>query len=458
MMLRGLLVILLLLVGASPAAAQDEQPAPELYRIRVVNEAGGAIELSSDRGATWDGLGKVTHPASTSAIASNVLSLVPPGAVAGITGNSLLLRLPAVKSAVRSLRILAQGEPESASTITTDISARGSLFRWAAPPVGSALLVEREEGPQPLPSPYTPRVGDRLLIVVSQPSGGEVPVITLENKPDGEVVLTRPDALPRLLGRVKQPLKGIGRYSGTERAGSGRVLAWSPTAVIVSTASTARKLDANGEPTEERGGFVIQPSEPALQGTTHPASQILVEGVTEDTGRPPVSTLFGMPVFLSTADPQDGKQTRVEVRIDEGPWEPLPDLRGTIQEAELPKAIEAAFGGGRTCKTGITHIRIIYADLPRPAVQRRLLMAATPLAESPQRGKVTITANVMGEGIREVHFLLNGRVVRTTNVPPYLWEWDTTRLPNGEHLLEVRGLDASFTSVTSARRRVIVDN
>lgn len=457
-MLRILLGTLCLFATVGSATAQDAPPPPEMYRVRVVNETGGAVEISADRGTTWDALGKVTHPASTSAIASNVISLVPPGAVAGVTGNSLLVRLPAVKSALRSLRILAQGEAESAATITTDIPARGSLFRWAAPPVGSTLLIERDAGPQALPSPYTPRVGDRLVIVVSQPAAGEAPVITLENKPDGEVVLTQPDALPRLLGRVKQPLKGIGRYSGTERAGSGRVLAWSPTAVIVSTASTARKLDPNGELAEERGGFVIQPAEPALQGTTHPDSQILVEGVPEDTGRPPVSTLFAMPVFLSTGDPQDTRQTRVEVRIDEGPWEPLPDLRGTIQEADLPKAIETALGGGRTCKTGITHLRLIYAELTRPTMQRRLLMAVTPLAEDPQRGRVTITANVMGEGVREVHFLLNGRVVRTTNIPPYTWVWNTLPLPNGEHLLEVRGLDAGFNPITTARRRVIVDN
>lgn len=457
---RGLFAFALVCVAGVPVIvrAQDEEAPPEMYRIRLVNEAGGPIEISGDKGTTWEPLGKVTSPASATSIASNVVGIVPQSSVAAVLPTSLLIRLPAAKTVLRSLRIAAKGEPDSTAAIATDIPPRGSLFRCAAPPIGSSVLVERPEGTVPLPTPYTPRAGDRLLIVVTMPPPGEAATVTIENKVDGEVVLTRPMALPRLLGRVKQPLKGIGRYAGTERAGSGRVQSWSPTAVVVSTAGTKLKLDAMGEPEEERGGFVIQPSEPALQGTTHPASQLLIQAVPEENGRPPISPFFGLPLFLSTSDALELMQTRVEVRIDEGAWEPVPDLRGTILEADFNPTLQKALGAGRTCKTGITHIRLICASMTAASVKRRLLMATTPLEESPQRGKVTITANVVGDGIREVDFLLNGQLVRATNIPPYLWEWDTRALANGEHLLEVQGLDERRSVITSARRRVIVDN
>lgn len=328
------------------------------------------------------------------------------------------------------------------------------------------MLLERAPSLEPLPANYAPRTGDRLVILVNRPADPEPPSVTIENKVNGEVLLAATGGIPRVLARVKQPLKGIGRYPGTERAGQGAVLGWSPTLALVSTSGVSRRLDPDNQPVEERGGFVIQPAEPALRGVTHPASQLLLESVADPGAKADpldaklaVSPFFGLPVPLTSGDPLDPKPTRVEVKIDGGDWEAFPDLRGTINEENMLKALQEALGGDRTVKTGITHLRVVYGSATPVSAQRRARLASTPRAgNSVQRGKVTITANVMGEGISYVSFFLNGTLVRITNLPPYGWEWDTLRVPNGEHLLEIRGSDGKGAILSSIVTKVLVDN
>lgn len=423
------------------------------------NQPGGLVEVSGDGGAAWEQLGKVTKAAGAVSASTDVISVAPPSAIAAVTPDYLIIRVPPGKTGHRTFRVLSSGEKASGAGVSTDLAPRSPLFRGIAPPVGSDVRLEKAGALEPLPAGYVPRSGDRLVIVVKSPAAPQPVTITIENRAGGEVVLVQPSGLPRVLARVKQPLRGIGRYSGTERAGSGNVLSWSPTAVLVSTAGTKRREVPRGELPEERGGFVIQPAEPALRGTTHPASQLLIEAVAEGDGKPVVSPFFALSAPLSSDDPLDPQPTRVEVRIDGGEWEPCPDLRGTISEEDLVKSIQGALGEKRTVKDGITHLRLTYSPIPAGApLMRRLKLAVTPAAESVQRGRVTISANVQGDGITFVQFYLNGRLVQLTNQPPFNWQWDTTQTPNGEHLLEIRGLDNRLVVVTSALTKIIVDN
>ena len=455
---RLFLAALALAATAAPVTSQDAPAAKELYRIRIFNQAGGVVELSADGGSVWEPLGKVTRPATTVSASTDVITIAPPSSVAAVTPEHLIVRIPAGKSGNRTFRIMAKDEAPNASGVSTDIPNRGPLFRGIAPPVGSAVSVERAGKLVTLGAGYVPHAGDRFVIQVTAPPTTDATTITFENKVGGDVVLSSQNGVPKVLAKVKQPLKGIGRYAGTERAGSGTVLSWSPTAVLVSTAGTLRKEGPKSELPEERGGFVVQPAEPALRGTTHPASQLLIEAVAEGEAKPVVSPFFAIPAPLTTADPLDTKPTRVEVRIDGQEWEPCPDLRGTIDEEDLVKAVQAAVGDKRTVKEGITHLRFVYVPMGGGDLQRRLRLAVTPAAEAVQRGKVVISANVMGEGIKFVQFFLNGRLVQLTNQPPFNWHWDTTQISNGEHLLEIRGLDDRLATVTSALTKVIVDN
>lgn len=443
---------------ASAGRAQDAPAEPvELYRIRLENRNGGAIEVSADGGRLWDPLGHVNRPASALSAATSLISAVRPGSVAGITPEQIAIRVPAAKEQYRTLRIVAREQPEAAAAIGTDILTTGPLFRCLAPPAGSAVLLEREEKSEALPANYLPQVGDRLIIIVRR--GATFPAeVVIENRVDGQVTLSTGADKGRAIGKVKQPLRGIGRYAGTERAGAGSLVSWSPTVVVVSTASMLRRLDEKDQLIEERGGFIIQPAEPQLQGTTSPASQLLIEALPTDQGKPVLSTFFGLPIPLTSGDPLDSVATRVEVRLDEGEWEPIPDLRGPIAPEKLTAALQEAAGQGRTLKTGITHFRILF-DNPTPAtLLHRLKLATVAGTDTPQRGAVKITANVMGEGISIVSFFLDGSLTMATNRPPYTWEWNTLKTPNGPHLVEIRGTDDKGAVVTSVTRRVFVDN
>lgn len=455
----GLLGAGLLLGGAAGARAQQVSitAAPaESYRIRFINQAGGAIEASTDGGKTWLQLGKVTRPATTTTLYGNPLSICPQGKVAGVNADSLLIRVPAAKGLLRAIRILSNSEAPSAAAICTDQRTQSDLFRSLAPPVGSEVQLEQGGLTTPLPVNYSPKPGDRLVILIPPPATAEAPSIVIENKVGGEVVLSTPGGVPRVLAKVKHPLLGIGRYAGTEKGGSGCVLSWMPSTVLVSTASG--KHSAEDPKREERGGFVIQPAEPSLQSNTHPASQILIEALGEGNAKPPVSPFFAQPAPLSSGDPYDATPTRVEVRIDGGAWEPMPDLRGVVDEDQLIRALVEATGRKRTIHTGITHLRILFGTPAEDVLARRIRLAATPLAGDPQRGTVTITANVMGAGVEFVKFFLNGKLMQITNRAPFAWKWDTTTVPNGEHLIEIQGLDGKLVVISTNMARVRVDN
>lgn len=464
--LRTAALLLAGVMGVLPGAGLTGRPAAaqggdgrELYRVRITNSPNGAVEVSSDRGQAWDALGKVTRAAVASAPATPVVGIAPAGSVAGIAPDTLLLRLTPAGGQNRTLRILSRGEPANGAAIVTDIPERGSLFRCVAPPIGSRVLLDHDpQPPQPLPAGYTPRIGDRLLIVVSGEYGVEPPSVTIENKVGGEVVLAVTGGVPKVLAKVKQPLTGIGRYAGTERAGSGSVVSWTPTAVTVSTAGQLRRPAENGQAGEERGGFVIQPAEPKLQGATHTASQLLLEAVPEGNTKPPISRFFGLAAAVTNGDPVDTGATRVEVKIDGGEWEPLPDLRGAVNADNMAAALKQALGPDREVKTGITDLRLTFGALTSSGMKRRLLLATTPASPGAQRNVVQITADVMGEGIALVAFYLDGKQAKITNIPGYTWTWDTRGVANGEHLIEIRGLDSNSVIVTTVVTKVIVDN
>ncbi len=455
-----------LLAVVAAAGALGQVPAvgpPEYYRLRIVNQPGGPIEVSTTEGQSWEAIGKVRRAATATALPSSSIGVAAPSAVAGIAPDSVLLRLPGSPNAFRSLRIIADREPADAAAIQTDIPVGGALFRLLAPPPGSPVRLEREGRTGAVPAGYTPRPGDRLVILVQLPEDAAPPVVTLENKEGGSVTLTTASGVQRPLARVKQPLRGIGRYARTDRAGAGTVLSWTPTAVLISTAPNVRAAANADGAVEERGGFVIQPAEPNLRGTTHPPSQLLVEALPDGDPAaglplPPVSRLFGLSAPVSSGDVTDAGPTRVEVRLDEGEWEPVPALRGTLDGDRFLKAIQAAVGPKRTIKTGITHLRVLFGSLSRDTVRRRIQLVTAPLSDKVLSGKETIRADVMGEGVAFVLFQLNGKRVFVANLPPFSWDFDTTRVPNGEHLIEVRGLDKMLGVVTSSLVRVRVEN
>ena len=437
-----------------PVRAQNT--GAELFRLRIVNRTTGAIQVSSDRGRLWETIGEVRRPASTVAIGPAVAAIVPAGTVAGVSSTTVLLRLPSKSATVKTLRLLAAGQQASNATILTDLPPGSALFRFLAPTARSPILLERDGKVGPLPTNYAPRLDDGIIISVREPPQ-DAYAVTIENRKGGNVILEGEAGDRQVIGKVRQPLRGIGRYADCRQSGRGAVVAHRPSTITVSTVSRLRFFDENDQPVESRGGFVIQPSEPALRGTTHPASQILIEGVGDEDERGPISDLFGLPTPVSGLLPVDRAATKVEVKIDGGDWEPMPNLRGTINEDQLLAALAKALD--RPVQRGITHLRLVPGRPDLKLTRHAVRLATTPPSVAgPQRGNVNITADVKGEGITLVIFYLNGRQVLITNQKPYTWRFPTTKFPNGEHLIEIRGQDENGAVVNTVFTRLLVDN
>lgn len=452
---------ILALVGTVPRPWADAAQGPlivETHRIRLTNSPGGSVEVSLDAGRTWDTIGHVTHPASVSAVGSRALEAAQPGTVSGTASEYITVRVPTVLATPRWIRVSAASEPRNNAAYQTDIPAGESLFRYLAPMAGSRALLDRETRQDTLPTNYVPKAGDRLLIICERSPDSPTAVV-LENKVGGQVAMVTPLGEEKIIGQVRQPLRGIGRYDGTARAGQGAVVAYHGPAIMVSTAGRMRKLDAENKPVEERGGFVIQPQECELKGATHPDSQMLVEAAAAGPAKPPLSALFGLPVPLSSTVPADTAPTHVEMRVDGGDWEPFPDLRGGIDAADFNAKLGQALGNGRQVKEGITHLRITPAVTALSTYRYFVRLAGAPrAADGVQQGRVTITVPTTGTAISFVSFFLDGNLTKVTNQLPFSWDWDTTRVANGWHLIEIRGADEKGTVVNTVVKKALVDN
>lgn len=60
--------------------------------------------------------------------------------------------------------------------------------------------------------------------------------------------------------------------------------------------------------------------------------------------------------------------------------------------------------------------------------------------------------------IEFVRFLVDGTVVQLTNVPPFVYKWDTRSVADGEHVVEIDALDKNGKLITQASALVVVQN
>jgi hypothetical protein len=60
--------------------------------------------------------------------------------------------------------------------------------------------------------------------------------------------------------------------------------------------------------------------------------------------------------------------------------------------------------------------------------------------------------------IAAVTFSVEGDVVSAQNVPPFVYAWDTRRVPDGEYLVEIRALNGRAALISHARALVAVHN
>lgn len=318
--------------------------AQEKYRLQINNQVGGEIKVSQDGGNTWEKIGQVVIPTnklSREGFAASTYGKA--GRVTAAAVNALHVKVDQQGDKPILFSILPQETMESgfdpksyfasSSSIFTDIPAGKEIFGGGFTPfVGNQVLV----GPElkPLDSSYSPQVGDLLTIIVERPDRYPAQMI-FENKPGGKVTVRYLNGDTQEIAQVVKRVSGIGRFTGSHYAETGRIRANHPGVICVSTS-----------PREQIGGFQIIPSIhashlPYVQGSTQ---WMVVAPLTEEKfleGEAPLFAELIQPRYL------EGKWLEnflVDVKINNGPWQPMPLLVGL-----QPNALKE-----------VTHLRILF--------------------------------------------------------------------------------------------------
>ena len=326
-----------ILAGRDVIEVLPQLPGLEIFRIYIEIAPGGKIEIVAENGArrllghVKEVPTKVNFPAFTAAKWGQKSSVV----ATAVNAVHLLIDVVGNRGVIYS--ILPSGEnaedeiPSGAdypASIVTDILPGTALFGHNAPPVHSPCFVQRQGELLTLRQAQRLATGDTLVIIAqAKPYFRE---IEIENQAEGLIHATDIFGGRNLIGRVARPVRGVGRFHGSEFAFPGRLRANHPGVICVSTSLPG-----------EVGGFQIIPIEHASSTEMLPAWQLaqwlIVAPPPEATTMPGTSPLFGgilgpyfSPQALHTADWKEKLLRRVSILADygDGSWRPLPVVAG----------------------------------------------------------------------------------------------------------------------------------
>lgn len=376
--------------GPSPEVMEYQHPAmEEIYRLRIVNDADGAVTGWRTGGTQWEELGRVlryTEQVSTRGYTAS--KWAPLSAVAATAVNAIHIRtgynaeddkgvvfsiLPRELTQVDRNQMRSYLSPDS--SIYTDIPGGAKIFggHWA-PYLGNPVYRETPHGLELLPENYTPRKGDIFIIPVMRPTNMPASIV-FENRFGGYITAVNFDGSTKVIGQVLKPVAGVGRFTGTQYADIGRL-----------RANHNGVIDISVSPHGRIGGFQILPREHGMSPEMHRArtmTQWMVVGPLD--ARAP-SWEGVAPLFLNylapAYNPDDWSapdwlrritsRVIVDVRRDNGQWEPMPTF---VFDPDLRKPLP---DWANTALQEITHIRI-HLPVPDnlPPISRGKADAAT---------------------------------------------------------------------------------
>lgn len=337
------LAFLLAIVARSACVGWANEPpgaVREICRISVVNEARGEVSVSEDAGATWQRIGSVLRPAEqVNREAYTAAKWAKTGTVAATAVNAIHIKTDQNQAEDRGVvfSILPKEfyEPppdyqsflSPSSSIITDIRAGEQIFGGRySPIVGNRVLLQSADTLAAIPVGFVPKVGDRLIIIVEQPAAYPCQIV-FENRFGGLITMIYCDGSSEIIGQVLKPVLGVGRFTGTQFAGIGRIRA-NHTGVI----------DVSLSPLGSVGGFQIIPAAHAMSpemGSARTLTQWMVVGppcVTDPSWEGLAPLFFGYlrPVYdardLYAEDWESRLLARflVEVRRKGSDWGPAP--------------------------------------------------------------------------------------------------------------------------------------
>lgn len=285
------LLAITLLFSISTSYANEEV---ELFRLRIVNDYSGPIEVSLDKGNSWVTLGKVDRPAVTynpdpfrasGYIESGVISANAVNAIHITVSKSEVDPINTAEKSGRTISIIPRGTDTSIepnSRILTNIEGGTLIFKEWSPFVGNRVFLEGEDI-SPVPDNYIPAIGDRLLILVTAPSVMPKEIL-FENRVDGNVYLCYSETEKEVVAKVVRAVRGTGRFGGTLFALPSSVRANHPGVIDISTSGVFAGEYVDATP-EEAGGFQIIPNRhantPELRGVWTATQWMILAPVNE---------------------------------------------------------------------------------------------------------------------------------------------------------------------------------
>ncbi len=386
-LLNCLIIFLSVLVSSSSAFATilqsgvtdvvSEENHPEFVeqcRIRIYDVAGGTIEVSINKGVSWEGVGKVLYPTSMVSNTGYTASRwIEEGEIAAVAVNAIHVKTDynwaddrgVIFSILPKDQLQVPGYYNSYlspdSSIYTDISAGQAIFGGEYTPyVGNKVSTQDASGNlYPVQLGFVPKQGDVLVIVVDRPFKYPKEIV-FENRFGGLITLEYIDGEKKVIGTVLKPVVGVGRFTGTKYVDLGRIRANHPGVIDVSTS-----------PMGETGGFQIIPAAHGMSDEMVNArllTQWMVVGPVSATEKSPegVAPLFKYylnPRYVPAdiMDPDwDAKALErflVEVKLKgSDAWRPMPSV-SVDPDKPLPawanKSLE-----------DVTYIRVLFPIFP----------------------------------------------------------------------------------------------
>lgn len=461
--MQNALLVMLALSAASGCCLPSDSPTGEVRRIRIRNSAGGLVQVSLDGGRSFAAVGRVTTAANTRIEGFAAASYAKQGTVAAIAVHGLRIKTGqfALGTGKAQMPLIFSitplefthipkgygGHIPRSSSVQTDIYSGHSIFRNFSPYIGSPVFIERDHDLVPLPEDYTPIGGETFVIVVARPA--RMPSeIEFENRAGGNVTARYADGSNEVIAEVARPVKGIGRYDGTSFTGVGAVNTNHPGVLTISTAPICPPGTHEGGDTETRGGFMIQPNNHAReQGEQSP--QVMVVAPKDASkpleGAPPIfSGCINLTRFASDAAGSYRAQVRV---IDNGAWEDMPQIVGRVDNAfECITAIKLLLPEYDP-KRAAEELARDRSDYAARAVKSGLTSKKGTLAFAPAKAPANGCI---------VTFHVDGNLVYTSSQYPYVFQWDSTKVCNGLHEIEIETtFDSARGSVTETQTMLV---